>query len=480
MPVFRQPGVYIEELSLFPPSVAAVESAIPAFIGYTASAMAKVAGDLLNVPLRIRSLIEFEACYGKGPESGLLRVNVDGAGNFMTADIAKHYFLYDSLRLFYDNGGGDCYIVSVGNFGQPVSQGQLRAGVDALVKVDEATLLLFPDAATLSADDLCQVQQAALAQCGQLKDRFAVLDLRQDDPRGGSFRDKIGIDNLKYGAAYTPWLKLSYSQNIRYAQIHDKVFQKASRISLTSLSNDPQVLECLFKLDTLLAERPDAENELLVLEAALYKAFPLYRAMVDGINSTPTSCPPSGAVVGVYARVDREHGVWKAPANVALSGVVAPGVSFSARDTESLNVDTNAGKSINAIRAFSGKGTMIWGARTLAGNDNEWRYVSVRRFFNMVEESLTKSSGWVVFEPNDANTWAKVRAMIENFLILQWRAGALAGAKVNEAFFVKCGLGTTMSQQDILEGRLIVEIGLAVVRPAEFIILKFSHKMQGA
>lgn len=478
MPVFRQPGVFIEEISLFPPSVAAVETAMPAFVGYTASAMAKVAGDLLNVPQRIRSLVEFEACYGKGSASGLLRVNVDGAGNFLTAEIANHYFLYDSLRLFYDNGGGDCYIVSVGCFGQPVSRDQLKAGVDAVAKVDEVTLLLFPDAATLNADDLCIVQQAALGQCGQLKDRFAVLDLRQDDPLGGSFRDKIGIANLKYGAAYTPWLKLNYSQNIRYAQVHDKVFQKDSLISLASLSNDPRVLEYLLKLDKLLAEKPGANIELLVLEEALYKDFPLYRAMVDGINSMPTSSPPSGAVAGVYARVDRERGVWKAPANVSLSGVVAPAVSFSDRDTESLNIDANAGKSINAIRAFSGKGTMIWGARTLAGNDNEWRYVSVRRFFNMVEESLKKSSGWVVFEPNDANTWTKVRVMIENFLILQWRAGALAGAKGNEAFFVKCGMGTTMTQQDILEGRLNVEIGLAVVRPAEFIILKFSHKLQ--
>ena len=96
----------------------------------------------------------------------------------------------------------------------------------------------------------------------------------------------------------------------------------------------------------------------------------------------------------------------------------------------------------------------------------------------MVEESIKKSTGWAVFEPNDANTWAKVRGMIENYLLQKWREGGLAGAKPNEAFFVQCGLGTTMDSQDILEGRMNVEIGMAVVRPAEFIILKFSHKMQ--
>jgi len=121
---------------------------------------------------------------------------------------------------------------------------------------------------------------------------------------------------------------------------------------------------------------------------------------------------------------------------------------------------------------------LVWGARTLAGNDNEWRYVSVRRFFNMVEESVKKATAQFVFEPNDANTWVKVRAMIENFLILQWRAGALAGAKPDEAFYVRVGLGQTMTADDILNGYMHIEIGMAVVRPAEFIVLKFSHKLQ--
>ena len=104
--------------------------------------------------------------------------------------------------------------------------------------------------------------------------------------------------------------------------------------------------------------------------------------------------------------------------------------------------------------------------------------MSVRRFFNMVEESVKKSTVWAVFEPNDANTWVKVRGMIESYLTQKWREGALAGATPRDAFFVRCGLGQTMNAQDILEGRLNVEIGLAAVRPAEFIILKFSHKIQ--
>ena len=183
-------------------------------------------------------------------------------------------------------------------------------------------------------------------------------------------------------------------------------------------------------------------------------------------------------MAGVYAATDTNRGVWKAPANVSVAVVIEPTVKLDNATQDSLNVDSTSGKSINALRAFAGKGTLVWGARTLDGNSNEWRYVNVRRFFNMVEESVKKSTYWAVFETNDANTWVKVRGMIENYLTQKWREGALAGATVKEAFFVKCGLGTTMIAQDILEGRMNVEIGMAVVRPAEFIILKFSHKLQ--
>ena len=213
-------------------------------------------------------------------------------------------------------------------------------------------------------------------------------------------------------------------------------------------------------------------------EQSLLENFGVYSNLIKGINNTLTSCPPSGAIAGIYSLIDNQRGVWKAPANVSLNSVIGPLVNFDTSDTDGLNVDAVAGKSINAIRAFSGKGTLVWGARTLAGNDNEWRYISVRRFFNMVEESVKKSTYWAVFEPNDANTWVKVRGMIENYLTQKWREGALAGATPKEAFFVRCGLGVTMNAQDILEGRMNVQIGMAVVRPAEFIILQFSHKLQ--
>jgi phage tail sheath protein FI len=160
-----------------------------------------------------------------------------------------------------------------------------------------------------------------------------------------------------------------------------------------------------------------------------------------------------------------------------VNAVLQPTIPFTNLEQDLMNVDVTAGKSVNAIRPFLGKGTMVWGARTLAGNDNEWRYINVRRLFIFVEESVNKATAQFVFEPNEANTWVKVQAMIENFLTTLWRAGALQGSKPEAAFYVAVGLGKTMTALDILEGRMIVEVGLAAVRPAEFIILRFSHVM---
>jgi len=168
--------------------------------------------------------------------------------------------------------------------------------------------------------------------------------------------------------------------------------------------------------------------------------------------------------------------VHKAPANVKLHNVTV-GRGISDDEQAFLNADAETGKSINAIREFPRRGTLVWGARTLDGNSNEWRYVSVRRFFNMVEESTKRAPEFFVFEPNDGNTWHKLRRMIESFLLTQWRNGALQGTTPEQAFYVKIGLGETMTEIDILERRIIVEIGMAAVRPAEFIILRFAHKM---
>jgi phage tail sheath protein FI len=226
---------------------------------------------------------------------------------------------------------------------------------------------------------------------------------------------------------------------------------------------------------TTAVQRPE-----VLLSALKSGGTAVYNQVKQAMGKQRLTLPPSPAMAGIYARVDRSSGVWKTPANVSVIGVSGPTHLITNADQENLNVDATSGKSINAIRPFTGKGTLVWGGRTLAGNDNEWRYISVRRLFNLIEESIQKATSFAVFEANDATTWLKVKAMIDSFLYGLWQQGALAGPTPGQAFFVQVGLGKTMNTQDILEGRMIIEVGIAAVRPAEFIILRFSHKLQEA
>jgi phage tail sheath protein FI len=302
------------------------------------------------------------------------------------------------------------------------------------------------------------VYDLALAQSATLGDRFVIMDCHGDN--AATLRvaaTGIGNNNLQYGAAYHPFLKTSknYVYSLTAITITHKVNADRSADGSFEANGD-------MNTETVAAQNSEVQS--------------LVKAEIDKFRIT---LPPCSSIAGVYAKVDLTRGVWKAPANVSLNEVNGLTKNLTDEENGNLNIDPN-GKSINAIRIFTGRGILVWGARTLAGNDNEWRYVPVRRLFNMVEESCKKASGQFVFEPNDANTWTKVRAMISNFLTVLWRQGALAGSKPEQAFYVACGLGTTMTALDILEGRMIVEIGMAAVRPAEFIILRFSHKMQEA
>lgn len=634
---YKTPGVYIEEISKFPPSVAQVETAIPAFVGYTEMAIIDGsdyhAGDGIINPVKIGSLPEYGFYFGGAPDPTTIEIELNPDNTVKSANVNSINLLYDSVRMFYANGGGDCYIVSVGDYNAAANEilkQSLLDGLASLEKVDLPTLLVIPESALLSEAEAGEVHGAMLAQCNKLQDRFAVLDIvngnKEATPSADpvlQFRNNVGMNYLKYGAAYYPWLKTTLSFKIDYDAIIGGVYKQGGStiadvkalFNSELVGNIAKVDADITSVDALVATTPGtvtnkgdlatqatnlyayfkafkdvvltddaaadpnsasnihakyiaagsgfnnllttlydynhfsaaganipgswtsvlipdtfatdftpltfaapttAKNDIYIASstatnaapyfsallsklAALVKSFrdeleavrkirtdtllevdPVYKGIVNAISSQGVVLPPSGAVVGVYASVDDDRGVWKAPANVSITAVKGPAVNITHEDQEDLNVDTEAGKSVNAIRAFTGKGTLIWGARTLAGNDNEWRYVPVRRFFIMVEESVKKATAQFVFEPNDANTWVKVRAMIENFLILQWRAGALAGAKPEQAFYVRVGLGQTMTAQDVLNGYMHVEIGMAVVRPAEFIILKFSHKLQEA
>jgi uncharacterized protein len=444
MATYKTPGVYVQEIATLPPSVAEVASAIPAFIGFTQK------GKVGTVEVaEIKTLLEFEERFGK-PKATAFTANADNSIAALASYIPDTPLWY-AMSLYFKNGGGRCYVVSVDNHDTDVSAARFTAGLDALEAVDEPTLIVMPEAVELKEADYNTVAQAALAHCKTMTDngdgRFAILDVRAGDT--AKFRSGVGTNGLAFGAAYYPYLKTSL--------LHDFDEKTVKVGPAPAGGGDPPTLESLKTTDTT-----------------------RYNAVKKALTDQRVELPPSAAIAGVYCRVDRERGVWKAPANVSLAAVIAPTTLVTHEDQETLNIDPTAGKSINAIRAFAGKGVMVWGARTLAGNDNEWRYVNVRRLFITIEESAHKSTAFAVFEPNDSSTWLKVKGMLESYLYGLWEQGALQGATAEQAFYVNVGLGKTMTPQDILEGRMIVEIGIAAVRPAEFIVLRFSHKLPEA
>ncbi|NDK97816.1 phage tail sheath family protein [Photorhabdus bodei] len=180
--------------------------------------------------------------------------------------------------------------------------------------------------------------------------------------------------------------------------------------------------------------------------------------------------PPSAVMAGIYASVDNSRGVWKAPANVPIQGGLQPKYPV----TDDLQAQYNKDKALNMIRNFPKSGTLVWGARTLDDSDN-WRYIPVRRLFNSAERDIKNAMSFAVFEPNSQPTWKRVQTAIDNYLYQLWQQGALAGNKPQEAYFVQIGKGITMSDADIQQGKMIVKVGMAAVRPAEFIILQFSQ-----
>ncbi len=746
---YLTPGVYVQEISTLPGSVVEVQSAIPAFIGHTEKTRHE-GRELKGVPEHIVSFKDFEARFGGGPPVDLKSVVIqtDTRGRFSQIDAVnfnRRFLLYEAMFMFFASGGGECYVVSTGDYNSKIEPDPFLAAIESLNAVDDVTLLVMPEAILLG-ESLYGVQQAALAHCAARQNRFAILDMMEESAEGKSillnwknaptrdqwrkgcedFRDRVGIMNLSYGAAYTPYivadtrpalgyqdlrgklkdgadkelplasldpaaevavnylemamgdkeklleqvksareklenagkeltademkeeiglpdqlrlndviiaanadpdkyktsmkgtgkildgmfsslisdapqrrklvnslegleaaldelpgndadsykvgreksesafqemaaaLKSALALNGRFADANDKaaslktdleglpaeydadpvaeaaktvkdkfgelkksvedVYKSDSADSALTDDLSQHLVDLLKQLQSKMKNISDAEGEALNigqlvekvpaknlkqmaalvdvlfcedlyaaivdnmtrLAEGLYSTSAAYRSIFDTVRKALKIQPPGAAMAGLYAATDNARGVWKAPANISLSSCLGLTQTINALEQETLNVDSVAGKSINAIRPFPGKGFLVWGARTLDGNNQEWRYVPVRRFFIMVEESVRRATSASVFEPNDANLWSKVKGMIDNYLIQKWKDGALMGAAPAEAFFVNVGLGQTMTEEDILDGRLIVDIGMAVVRPAEFIILRFMHKMQQA
>ena len=491
--VLATPGVYVEEKSAFSSSIVAVPTAVPAFIGYTQKA-SRGKKDLTNVPTRVSSLSEYIDMFGGAPNT-TFTITPNDADYTLEVDKNSQYMLFNALRLFFANGGGNCYIVSVGSYSDAVDAGALNGvenegGLTALLKEQEPTIVVIPDAVLLESDDCYSLYQAVIKHCGfDMQSRVTILDVHggdkertlDDEDIVNKFREGVGSNFLSFAAGYYPWLNTTIVQ--------------ASEISYSTISNTDGLVAVLNaevdtnlgagllkekRADDIKAEIAKLEGDVgdpVTLDQTLKAVSPTYKEILNTMRTRLNVLPPSAAMAGVYSLVDNAVGVHKAPANVSLGGVVSPVVNITSDNQEDLNLPLN-GKAVNAIRSFIGKGTLVWGARTLDGNSQDWRYISVRRAIVMIEQSVKTAMEAYVFEPNDSSTWLKAKTSIDNFLTTLWKGGTLVGASPTEAFETNVGLGVTMTPNDILDGIMRISVKVAISRPAEFIVITFQQKMQ--
>lgn len=513
MPSYLSPGVYVEEVDKGTKPIEAVGTAVAAFVGYTQKAEDVQNGQVVSLmgkPTLVTNWSQYVQKFG-----GF----VEGA------------YLPDSVYGYFNNGGGRCYIVSIrtvdasadasgavpaetvvkstgdkqvplltftaketgpkgnnvrvevkpGKEDGPASAFNLVISVDGAPQetFDNVTLTKGDrDVATILKKESKLVNVKAVSRAdlvpasgvynlagGQVKTTSITLKDYQ-----GSTAERKGLGGLEPLEDVTmlcvPDLMASYVAG----EIDLKQVQAIQQSVIDYCEN---VRYCFAILDSPPGLMPQQVKEWRLQvnydssRAALYYPW-IEVADQTGANGRTRSVPPSGHMAGIYARNDETRGVHKAPGNEVVRGALGLEVQMTKGEQDELNPI-----GVNAIRAFPGRGIRVWGARTLS-SDPSWRYINVRRLFNMVEKSIERGTQWVVFEPNDANLWARVTRDISAFLKLVWRSGALFGTTPEQAFFVKCDEETNPPEiRDV--GQLVLEVGLSPVKPAEFVIIRISQ-----
>lgn len=489
---FKTPGVFVGEVPSGAHAIKGVPSSTAAFLGETERGGSR--------PLIITSDNDYLHWFGS------------------TAGPNK--FLPDAVRGFFENGGQRLYICRItgsaaksaeATFGQFTVRaiGSGSWGNRVWARVDDGTSAGFRLRLAYWTDD-AEPFDPFTAEGSPKRPRPAliedfdnlILDERSQGPESSalgmlvrqsgvatSVRPENGSLRLAGGAddsrALTPEdYRGEPNENRAEAQglaaLGSELYDEVALLYAPNASNAiaSEIIAHCERLHSRLAviDCPPGQNDAGAFDARAALGTSSYAACYypwiatsSVAGGTPRIIPPGGHCIGIYARVDSHRGVFKAPANEAIYGAL--GLEFSVGDQDQNELRS---RGINVIRSFTGRGVLVWGARTLS-SDARWQYVSVRRLLIFLERSITEGTQWVVFEPNDARLRAQITHSIELFLADQWRSGALMGNTAKDAFFVRCDQ-TTMTQDDIQNGRLICEIGVAPVRPAEFVILRISQQ----
>ncbi len=506
MPQYLSPGVYVEEVDSGSRPIEGVGTAVAAFIGLAEKGP-------FNEPTLVSNWTQFVGTFGEF---------VDGS------------YLAHSVYGYFQNGGGNAYIVRVGGDGAaapPAARGELTAGSGSSKSVPYNAHALEPGSAGNdvsvevthptgegASDDTFNI---VVKKGGKVEEEFTDLTtkkgkqnaasvvnatsklIRLEEATGSNLeRPAKGSTSLSGGGASPTPARLGPEDYVGDSANRSglgglEAIEDVTMLSIPDLSAAYEqgmidleqyqavqlgmITHCELMGDRMaILDPPPGYNAQQIKEWRVEKAgydskyatlyWPRIKVM-DPDSGQNVFVPPSGHMAGIWARNDDTRGVHKAPANEVVRGAVSIELNITKNEHDLLNPE-----GINCIRSFPGRGVRVWGARTLS-SDPAWKYVNVRRLFNYLEKSILMATDWVVFEPNDRTLWAKVRRTIASFLVLEWRKGALFGSTPAEAFYVKCDDETNPAEA-IDAGQLVCQIGVAPVKPAEFVIFQLSQ-MQG-
>ncbi|OCA54312.1 phage tail sheath family protein [Photorhabdus namnaonensis] len=450
------PGVYIEEDASLSLSVSHGNTAIPVFIGRF---LPKKTSETPQVT-RVSSWLDFINLFNVGcitsitikstaptpppSPSGNVEGNTATADIALDADDTDPSYTYDvtvgtyttssdAVKLYFQNGGGPCYILPIADSADTKTTALIPELIEQALEI---TLIVCPEQDSSYQSAIYNSLTPTLLNAGY----FLIAD-----NQGKANAPSVSVQSQT--ATYYPAVKVSQLLPAEDSVVAVSGYEDAK--------TKPDEVKNLAQLK---------EKNLDVYKKAV-------KAIQDKIAANNNIIPASAVMAGVYCATDASRGVWKAPANVVLSGISDITERLTDDDQSTMNP-----LGINAIRYFNGRGFVVWGARTLQDDDN-WRYIPVRRLFNSAERDIKQAMRTAVFEPNSQPTWERVKSAIDNYLYSLWQQGALVGNKPQEAYFVQIGQGITMSDDDIKQGKMIVKVGMAAVRPAEFIILQFSQNV---
>jgi uncharacterized protein len=506
---YASPGVYVEEVDKGTKPIEAVGTSMAAFVGITAEASRKAVDPISGARVAVESMLNKATLVTNWTQF------TDIFGGFVSGA-----YLPDAVYGYFSNGGGPCYITSLrtlqeGDTPATAAEATIPSGkgtsfkavakaagpggnnLKVSIKHDPAEKDKAPETFTVSVGGETQsgLSMKKSGPGSHISDATfdavtitdvgaaaAMPDEGTYELSGGGLQPLTPKDFIGDPTARSGLGGLEALDDVRLVVCPDVMAgydgsnEAKERVKMVQ---EAMITHCeLMRYRFAVLDAPPGLNAQQAKEwrnyvnfdtsyAALYYPW-IQIADLSGSGSTTKFVPPSGHMVGIYNRTDAERGVHKAPANEIVRGAIGLELTLSRGEQDTLNPI-----SVNCIRTFPGRGIRVWGARTLS-SDGSWRYINVRRLFITVEASLDIGMQWVVFEPNDRMLWAKVRRDVNSFLRVIWRSGALFGSTPDEAFYVKCDDELNPSEIRDL-GQLIVEVGLAPVKPAEFVIFRISQ-----